>query len=422
MKCKKNFNFFLSIPINTGCLGNCTYCKTKHARGHLGSYKPEEILNRMQIAFEQGVQEIWLTSEDTGAYGIDINTTIVDLLVLLLENMPNDKMLRIGMTNPPYILDHIEGISEILNHPNLFKFLHIPVQAGNDNTLERMNREYTVDEFSRVCDGLLENVDDMTISTDVICGFPGETDEEFEGTLDLIKKYRFPVLNISKFYPRPGTVAAKMKPIDSKSKKARSKAVTEYFEGYKDMEHMKDREERVWISEWEVHKKSGKVLIGHTRNYSKVLIPFREDLLGKQIIMKFTNVFKWHIEGEIIDENPDFIEKDGTELDRVKEIYAERKKKRDEILKKRKEARRKRLRELRKKAQEVARKKIEEEKAREKAKAEALENGTEDPEPVASKVEEQEDEVEVSGSTDYTMLYVGLVSIILGYLLRTLGY
>lgn len=375
----------------------------------------------MLTAFEQGVNEIWLTSEDTGAYGRDINTSIVDLLILLLENMPEDKMLRIGMTNPPYILEHIDGISEILNHPNLFKFLHIPVQAGDDNVLERMNREYTVEEFSRVCDGLLKNVDDMTISTDVICGFPGETDEEFQGTLDLVKKYQFPVLNISKFYPRPGTVAERMKPIDSKIKKSRSKAVTECFESYKTMDHMKDKEERVWISEWEDNKKSGKVLIGHTRNYSKVMIPYREDLLGKQVIMKFTQTFKWHIEGEIIDENPPFIKRTGNELDRVKEIYAERKAKRDAVLKKRKEERKQRLKELRKKAQDDARKMIEDEKKR--AQNNQNQEITEKVPVVktAKKVEKKSAAVETP-KPDQTYLYIGLVALILGLLMKYLGY
>lgn len=372
----------------------------------------------MLSAFEQGVMEIWLTSEDTGAYGRDINTSIVDLLILLIENMPSDKMLRIGMTNPPYILEHLEGIGLILNHPNLFRFLHIPIQAGDDNTLERMNREYTVEEFSRVCDGLLNNVEDMTISTDVICGFPGETDEEFQGTVEVIKRFRFPVLNISKFYPRPGTVAERMKPIDSKVKKSRSKAITQLFESYKDMHHMKDKEERVWISEWENNKKSGKVLVGHTRNYSKVLIPYREDLLGRQVIMRFTKTFKWHIEGEVIDENPPLIEIKGTELDAVREIYAERKRKRDEVLKRRKEERRKRLKELRKKAQQDARKKIEEEKKRMAAQEQATEEMTEN----NPELEAQEQVFVKPSNSENIALLVGLGLIALSLIMMQLGY
>ena len=326
----------------------------------------------MKKAFAEGVNEIWLTSEDTGAYGRDINTSIVDLLILLVENLPPNKMLRVGMTNPPYILEHLQGISEILNHPQVYKFLHIPVQAGDDTTLERMNREYTVEDFSKVCDALLQNVDQMTVSTDVICGFPGETDAQFKGTLDLIKKYKFPILNISQFYPRPGTVAERMKQCLGKVKKDRSRQVTKLFEGYKDMHHMKDTEERVWFNEWEVNKKEGKVLIGHTQNYSKVVHPFEEELLGKSVIMKFTKTFKWHVAGEIVDRDPpDLVGGEGA-LNKVKELYERIRKEREETIKRRKEERKKRLKALIKKAREEERARIKALKEQEERDAELM--------------------------------------------------
>lgn len=96
------------IPINTGCLNQCTYCKTKHARGELGSYPPEEIVARAVQSFQEGVCEIWLTSEDTGAYGRDIGTSLPELLRQLVQVIPEGCMLRLGMTNPPYILEHLE--------------------------------------------------------------------------------------------------------------------------------------------------------------------------------------------------------------------------------------------------------------------------------------------------------------------------
>jgi threonylcarbamoyladenosine tRNA methylthiotransferase CDKAL1 len=123
------------IPLSTGCLGSCTYCKTKHARGVLGSYPASEILKRVEQSIHQNVTEIWLSSEDTGAYGRDINETLPSLLhsitKLLDENAekhPN-VMLRVGMTNPPYILDHLDEISKILMHPRVFAWLHVPVRG-----------------------------------------------------------------------------------------------------------------------------------------------------------------------------------------------------------------------------------------------------------------------------------------------------
>mmetsp|Transcript_4502 Transcript_4502/g.3717 ORF Transcript_4502/g.3717 Transcript_4502/m.3717 type:complete len:101 (-) Transcript_4502:720-1022(-) len=97
----------------------------------------------------------------------------------VVEVLPDDVMLRLGMTNPPYMYEHLENIAKVLNHPRVYSFIHIPVQAGNNTVLDKMNREYHVEEFEHVCDYLLEKVPKLTIATDIICGFPEETDEEF---------------------------------------------------------------------------------------------------------------------------------------------------------------------------------------------------------------------------------------------------
>ena len=110
------------IAINTGCLNQCTYCKTKHARGELGSYAPEEIVARAVQSFKEGVCEIWLTSEDTGAYGRDIGSSLPELLQELVKVIPEGCRLRLGMTNPPYILDHLDEMAEILNHDRVFDY------------------------------------------------------------------------------------------------------------------------------------------------------------------------------------------------------------------------------------------------------------------------------------------------------------
>jgi threonylcarbamoyladenosine tRNA methylthiotransferase CDKAL1 len=186
------------VPLSTGCLGACTYCKTKHARGELGSYETGAIVNRIKQVIAEGVKEIWLSSEDTGAYGRDIDTDLPALLRAITEVMPDEGvMLRVGMTNPPFILDHLDAVAECLNLPKVFSFLHVPVQAGSDSVLERMNREYTCAEFERVVDFLSARCPDVTIATDIICGFPGETEEDWQQTMDLCRKYRFRNLHIS---------------------------------------------------------------------------------------------------------------------------------------------------------------------------------------------------------------------------------
>ena len=176
------------------------------ARGKLGSYSPSAILARVKQSISEGVSEIWLTSEDTGAYGLDINTNIAELLQTLADALPPkiiskkgegeeeelipQVMIRLGMTNPPYMMRHLSAISSILNRPGFFAFLHVPVQSGSDKVLEKMNREYVVGDFEKVCDFMRENVSDIMLATDIICGFPEEEEQDFEKTLDLVRKYK----------------------------------------------------------------------------------------------------------------------------------------------------------------------------------------------------------------------------------------
>ncbi|XP_058831937.1 threonylcarbamoyladenosine tRNA methylthiotransferase isoform X2 [Topomyia yanbarensis] len=173
------------IPINSGCLNACTYCKTKFARADLVSYLPEEIVRRAAHVFTEGVCEIWLTSEDTGTYGRDIGFSLPELLWKLIEVIPEGCMLRLGMTNPPYILEHLDEMAKILTHPKVYSFLHVPVQSGSDSVLADMKREYCREDFERIVDFLRSSVPGITIATDIICGFPTETETDFEDTMAL---------------------------------------------------------------------------------------------------------------------------------------------------------------------------------------------------------------------------------------------
>ena len=137
-----------------------------------------------------------------------------------------------------------------------------------------MNREYYVEEFSEVCDVLSEKVPDITLATDIICGFPTETEKDFEETLKLVEKYKFPVLNISQFYPRPGTVAAKWKKVPSNEVKRRSNEITKLFDSYTTNNHFVGTEQLVWIIGYDdrVKKSENKQLMGHTKTYTKVVL------------------------------------------------------------------------------------------------------------------------------------------------------
>jgi len=285
------------VPISTGCLNACTYCKTKHARGHLGSYPIEEIVNRVRQVVSEGVLEIWLTSEDTGAYGIDIGTDITALLWAILEVLPEPVMLRMGMTNPPYIKRHSVEMAKIYEHPRIYAYLHMPIQSASDTVLQRMKREYTRSDFEAIVDQLASTVPHLNIATDLIIGFPGETDNEFEATWDLVQRYKFSVLFINQFYPRPGTPAAKMKRVNTQIVKERTRKVSTWFKSYLPYEKRIGEVHRVLVTEMapdNVHA------AGRTKSYEMVLIDSElplERLMGRVVEVEITETGKYFLKG-----------------------------------------------------------------------------------------------------------------------------
>ncbi|EDV24289.1 uncharacterized protein TRIADDRAFT_26388 [Trichoplax adhaerens] len=287
------------IAINTGCLNACTYCKTKHARGDLGSYPIEDIVERAKTAFNEGVAEIWITSEDTGAYGIDIGVSLPDLLWQLVKVIPDGAMLRIGMTNPPYILEHLEEMAKILSHPRVYSFLHVPVQAGSDKVLYDMRREYTVTDFEKVVNYLSDKVPGITIATDIICGFPTEEKDDFAKTLRLIERHKFPSVFINQFYPRPGTPAAKMKRIPTEEVKNRSRELTQLFKSYRPYDHKLGERQRILITEL---SHDGNHFVGHNKFYDQVLVPMDMDLLGKTVEVDIIETGKHYLMGRVVRE------------------------------------------------------------------------------------------------------------------------
>lgn len=297
-KIRRN-KFIEIIPINTGCLNNCTYCKTKHARGDLGSYSIEEITARVDQVLSEGIQEVWLTSEDTGAYGRDIECTIVDLLESIVKTMEQHAnqtaMLRVGMTNPPYILELLAPIKKFLLHDRVFSFLHVPVQSGSNKVLEDMKRAYTHEEFRKVADFLAK---DINLATDIICGFPTETEEDFEETMSLCSDYNFPVLHISQFYPRPGTPAARMQRVPTNIVKQRSRRLTTLFNSYSTYSHMEGQVINVLFTDTVVNG-SRKQLVGHDKRYIQVLVPYNEEYMGMWCKVKIDKTSKWSVEGTV---------------------------------------------------------------------------------------------------------------------------
>lgn len=217
------------LPICQGCLGECSYCIVRQARGTLRSYSSEEILQAASQALKEGVQEIWLTAQDTGCYGLDIGTDLPSLLRKLVA-LPGRFWLRVGMMNPNHLQGFLPELAELYRSEKVFRFLHVPVQSGNDLVLQRMGRPYSVQQFRDAVGRFREIVPDVTLATDVICGFPGEAKEQFQDSVQLIQSIQPDIVNISRFWPRPKTPAAEMEGLSGEETKDRSRYLTTVFE------------------------------------------------------------------------------------------------------------------------------------------------------------------------------------------------
>jgi MiaB-like tRNA modifying enzyme len=223
---RKRKNKIIHIaPIASGCLGNCSYCIVKYARGALFSFPADNIVSDARKAVEFGCKEIWVTAEDTAAYN-DNENKLPDLLKMLCQ-IPGDFRIRVGMMTPNQLIPIKSELIDSFKHEKIFKFIHIPVQSGNNEILRRMNRQYTVEEFKNIVFRIRAIFPFISISTDIICGFPGETNEQFQDSEKLIRDINPDVLNISRFWGRPGTAASLMEDrLHGRETKARSRKLT----------------------------------------------------------------------------------------------------------------------------------------------------------------------------------------------------
>ena len=210
------------VPISEGCLNACTYCATRFARGVLKSYRPELVVRWVKEALARGYREIQLSSEDTGCYGFDIGTNLAQLLDEITA-IEGDFRVRVGMMNPNHAIKILDELIEAYGSGKVYKFLHLPVQSGDNEILRRMGRNYTVEEFEEIVREFRRKVPGLNLNTDIIVGFPGETDEAFENTLGLVKRVRPDKINVSRYSPRPGTIAAKWKQLPGWKVKERSR-------------------------------------------------------------------------------------------------------------------------------------------------------------------------------------------------------
>tara|TARA_Y100000294_G_C8562669_1_gene339633 strand:- start:237 stop:1547 length:1311 start_codon:yes stop_codon:yes gene_type:complete len=295
------------VPIASGCADHCAYCSVKLIKGHIFSYPEESIINRIKYSVDKGYKEIWLTSQDNGAYGLDAEKRkLPDLLNQILDKVPGSYKIRLGMINPRHVMSMIDDLLQIYQDDRIFKFLHIPIESGNNEILGKMNRKYNVHNFRDMVEKFRTYVKGITIATDIIVGFPTETELQFQDSLHLIQDVKPDIINIARYSARPRTPAARMKQIPSNIKKERSKAMTELHQRISLLQNRK------WVG-WRgkiIIDEKGKdnTWVGRNFAYKPVILQGNFNP-GDVVDVKIVYVGVYDLKGKVLEEEINQIEK-----------------------------------------------------------------------------------------------------------------
>ncbi|WP_327051211.1 tRNA (N(6)-L-threonylcarbamoyladenosine(37)-C(2))-methylthiotransferase [Halomicrococcus gelatinilyticus] len=217
------------LPIARGCMSDCSYCITKHATGKIDSPSVEENVEKARALVHAGAKELRITGQDTGVYGWDEGERKLHVLLdRICTEIDGDFRVRVGMANPKGVHGIREELADVFaEHERLYNFIHAPVQSGSDDVLGDMRRQHQVAEFREVVETFEDRLDEWTLSTDFIVGFPTETEEDHEQSMDLLREVRPEKVNVTRFSKRPNTDAAEMKGLGGTLKKERSKAMSD---------------------------------------------------------------------------------------------------------------------------------------------------------------------------------------------------
>ncbi|UZE93991.1 MAG: tRNA (N(6)-L-threonylcarbamoyladenosine(37)-C(2))-methylthiotransferase [Candidatus Pacearchaeota archaeon] len=284
--------------LSNGCLGNCAYCIVKNVKGNLFSYPQDKILKDIKQNLRAGCKEIWLTSQDNAAYGLDNGKNELPILLKKILFLKNRFFIRLGMMNPSTLLPVVNEIIDCYKNKKMFKFLHLPVQSGSDKILKLMNRGYRVKDFIKIVEKFKREIPDLTLSTDIIVGFPSESKEDFEKTLALVKKIKPDIINISKYWPMPRTSASEMKQLDEKEKKKRAFRLMKLHQkiALEKNEKLVGKRIRIFVDA----KGFDDTWLARTMNY-KVVVLKGKKLLGRVVDIEIRKVTSHYLMGVLLE-------------------------------------------------------------------------------------------------------------------------
>ncbi len=276
------------VKVQDGCNNRCTYCVVRLARGPERSRPLSEILDEVRALAGEGIREIVLTGVHVGAYGRDLGLDLVDLVRGIL-NEANIARLRLSSIEPWHLE---ERFFELWQDPRLCRHLHLPLQSGCDATLRRMGRRYTSAEFARLVDMARERIPDVAITTDVMVGFPGETDEEFAQSLAFIERMGFAHIHVFRYSPRAGTPAASFPgQVPAEVSAARSDAVIAVGEASSQAFRRRFLGRRMSVL-WESRDPENGLWSGLTDHYIRVWMASEEDLHNRLMDVELVELFE----------------------------------------------------------------------------------------------------------------------------------
>jgi len=281
------------IPVSEGCSSLCSFCVTKLARPVLHSYAERSILNEIERCVGAGFREIQLTSMDAGAYGLDSETNLASLMGKI-DGIKGKFLVRVGMINPEHALRMLPELMDAFKSKKVYRFLHIPLQSGDDGVLEDMGRRYSVDGFRKVVEEFRREFPELTLATDIIVGFPTESENAFEKTIGVIKEIEPDVVNNSKFSPRPGTKAASMKRLPNDVVARRSRLMSALCREISLKNNRESIGSRFEVLLTEIR---GSNMAGRTHTYKQVIVKGGE--LGEFVNVRICDAATCHLKGII---------------------------------------------------------------------------------------------------------------------------
>ncbi|MBR0271220.1 MAG: tRNA (N(6)-L-threonylcarbamoyladenosine(37)-C(2))-methylthiotransferase [Methanobrevibacter sp.] len=280
------------IQICEGCLGACTFCCTRFARGPLNSYPIADIVEEARQAIENGACEIQLTAQDTAAFGRDTGEKLSDL-IKEVANLEGDFRVRVGMMHPKNILSDVDDIIDAIKLPKVYDFIHLPIQSGSDKVLKEMRRGHNVDQYLEIVNKFKSEIPGLTLATDIIVGYPTETDDDFSKTVELLENVGPSLIHLSKYQHRKGAISSSLEEIPRQVMKERSKFLSEIKSEITQSENQELLNSYQNALVVEVGSKGG--FIAKTDSYIPVIV---DDVnLGEFIRVKITDATATYLKG-----------------------------------------------------------------------------------------------------------------------------